>query len=84
MDKEIKKYAEINGGYWEAGLPFCEGCPEFCIPCQCAYEGNGCRFPDKRVQRPRTYQTAYLALQQKTKVSDEEVRKLEIEYKLGE
>lgn len=76
--KKAKEFAEINGEMWEAELPFCGGCPEYVLGLRCGYEGNGCRFPDRRMEKPRTFQTAYWALTKKFKITDEEVRKLEL------
>ena len=56
---EIKKWAEIDGRYWECNLPFCCGCPEFITGNGCGYEGNGCRFPLHRIKRPISFQSAY-------------------------
>lgn len=54
-----KVYAEINGKMWEVNLLWCCGCPEFIIGTGCGYEGNGCRFPDRRIGRPISFQAAY-------------------------
>ncbi len=78
MKKEKKRYVDIGGKYWDVGFPFCSGCPELCIGGICAFDGNGCRYPDKRIRRPRTYKTAFAVLQKKSKLTDEQIRKLEI------
>ena len=56
---EPKRYVEIDGKYWEVNLPWCCGCPEFIIRAGCGYEGNGCRFPESRKNRPISFQAAY-------------------------
>jgi hypothetical protein len=47
-----KKYAEIDGILWQVCYPLCAGCPELEISGICCYEGNGCRYPDRRMERP--------------------------------
>ena len=54
-----KQYAEIQGLMWEANFPWCCGCPEFISRSGCAYEGNGCRYPDERTKRPISFAAAY-------------------------
>lgn len=80
MDTQRKKYAEINGEIWQAVFPLCSGCSELIVGGSCNYEGNGCRFPEIRATKPRTMYTAFQALNSKSDISLEKLRKIEIEY----
>ena len=55
----FKRMAEINGRRWEVNWPWCCGCSEFVVSGGCGYEGNGCRFPEKRTKRPISFSAAY-------------------------
>jgi hypothetical protein len=79
IQEKIKRYAEIGGKMWEADIPFCGGCPEYILGRHCGYEGNGCRFPEHRIKKPKTFISAYYSAQKKYKFTDEEIRKIEIE-----
>ena len=58
---KVKRYAEIDGKNWEVRIHLCAGCPEFIIGGHCGYEGNGCRFPEKRMERPINMYLAFSA-----------------------
>jgi hypothetical protein len=74
---ERKKWADINGQDWQVCYPLCAGCPELCMGGSCAYEGNGCRFPDKRIERPISIYHALVKICQDNNWSlEEKVNKL--------
>ena len=75
-----KRFAEINGEFWEAGYPLCSGCPELIISGYCAWEGNGCRFPSSRMEKPRSFRDAFLAAARMNNVSYEEFARMTAEY----
>ena len=58
----IKQFAEINGKLWESSLTFCGGCPEYIVFNGCGYEGNGCRYPESRINRPVSFSAAYFEI----------------------
>ena len=64
---ERKQHAEINGKIWEACYPLCAGCPELTLGSEwfCGYEGNGCRFPDRRIEKPASIYRAFWHLAQR-------------------
>ena len=68
-----KKYADIDGYYWEVAYPFCAGCPELVVGGTCAWKGNGCRYPDSRKQRPINFASAFFALVKKGDKSVESI-----------
>lgn len=78
-----KRYADIAGQMWQVAYPFCAGCDEFMVGGACNHEGNGCKYPDKRIARPRTFQTAlYTYVEMKgdnLEKIQEDIRKSEIE-----
>jgi hypothetical protein len=54
-----KRYADINGHFWQVGYPFCAGCSELVISGFCAHKGNGCLYPEQRIKRPVNYCAAF-------------------------
>jgi len=59
MTETPKRWAEIAGKNWQVGYPFCAGCPELVVGGTCAYEGNGCRYPDSRMEMPTSFYQAF-------------------------
>lgn len=57
-----KYYAEIEGKMWQVDYPFCGGCPELVVGYGCGYEGNGCKYPDKRIKRPINWKSVCMKL----------------------
>lgn len=68
-----KRCADIDSNLWEVGYPLCAGCPELVVGGTCAYEGNGCRFPESRIKRPVNMARAFFALCKKLDKSSEEI-----------
>jgi len=57
-----KSWADIKGRNWEVGWPLCAGCPEYIISGNCAWEGNGCRYPENRTKRPINFARAFFEI----------------------
>jgi len=78
----MKRSAEINGQNWIATYPFCEGCDELVLSgggWECGYRGNGCKYPEERIKKPKGLYTAFVVLFKMSGLTLEQVREMELE-----
>ena len=59
---DVKHRANIDGKLWSADFPFCCGCPELTISIGCSYQGNGCAYPESRMENPMSHCDAFFAM----------------------